>query len=172
MTARPQKSEEAGFTIQELLVVLIVGSLLVTFCLSLFLFTGKLFSSWQRHAGARRALDGVLQVISLDVQRASSVTVIPDSLCFVDRGAGRIVEYRLTPDSVLRNGVSMATSEGKQLSGRIVSGRGQGSDESSGWYHLELIGTIGGSRYVAACDLAAPKSSLASFIAARGKVRQ
>jgi len=70
---------ESGFTIQELMVVLIVSSLLVTFSFSLFLFTGKLFASWQKKIELHSEVSRVLQLIASDVHRAKQVLELSDS---------------------------------------------------------------------------------------------
>jgi len=62
-----------GFTIQELLVVLIVGSLLIGFSMSLFLFTDRLFKTWYGSGEVKMAANRILSQAALDIQQSTAV---------------------------------------------------------------------------------------------------
>jgi Tfp pilus assembly protein FimT len=98
---------EEGFTIQEILVVLIVSSLLVSFGLSLFQFTGKLVSKWKKKTEVHSLLNSIAQRIALDVQKSNSVSVITDSSLVLEYGIGKQVVFRFNPAGAWRNDVQI-----------------------------------------------------------------
>ena len=85
---------EDGFTIQELLVALVVGSLLMSFCLSLFLFSNKIFVTW--HA---------LQTFAFDIRNSREITNVRDTSLTVQRGDRRPISYFFDKATIRRNGV-------------------------------------------------------------------
>ena len=94
---------ESGFTIQELMVVLIVSSLLVTFSFSLFLFTGKLFTSWQKRTELHLEVSRVLQLIASDVHRAKQVLELSDSTMTLVGTSSIQVIYSVQGNRLRRN---------------------------------------------------------------------
>ncbi len=164
-----QKStgNQEGFTIQELLVVLMVGSLLVSFSLSLFLFTQRMFFSWERDDRMRLAIERSTQAIALDMQQAREVAVRPDSLIVIQGGAGRKHEYRLTADTALRNGLPLLTEKGLRVSGRIAKQTVTAhAGDLGSMYLLELKGTWRGRACTVRCAIAAPTSAAGLFVEA------
>ena len=97
------RSEE-GFTIQELMVVMVVGSLLVVFSFSLFIFTGKLFHSWQKNTELHAEVSRVLQLMALDVSRSKQITELTDSTLTLRGGLSTEVRYRSSGGQIWRNG--------------------------------------------------------------------
>src|ERR1039458_3510989 len=86
-------SNQEGFTIQELLVTLIFGSLLVDFCFSLFLFSDKLFVSWQRRSELRDRTNYAMQTLASDVQGSRGLIMISDSSIILQKIGGKVVHY-------------------------------------------------------------------------------
>lgn len=98
--------DESGFTIQELLVVLIVGSLLVSMSLTTFLFANKVAKSWQDRTELKEAVHRTLQQIVFDVQRSNGILMANDSILVLTDKLKQI-SYRHDGHSIWRNGVLM-----------------------------------------------------------------
>lgn len=114
------KNGEAGFTIQELLVVLLVGSFLVSFSLSLLLFAGKLFSSWERAVEVRRTLHRTLAWLDADIRKGVQVEWLGDSLFAVHRRNGRRVEYRFAAGGATRDSIPLVSADGPTIRAALV----------------------------------------------------
>ena len=104
---------EAGFTIQELMVVLIVGSLLVSFSVTLFLFANKLFHSWQKKSEVSIAVARTLETISLDIMQSNQISGRSDSSLVLQRGLRSSVKYLFDGDAVWRNEQLISPAEMK-----------------------------------------------------------
>ena len=98
------RSEE-GFTIQELLVVLVVSSLLVGFSLSLFLFVNKLFLTWEQQSELQSVVSRTLQVIALDVLESKHHVEISNTSVVLMKNTGRTIVYRFDGKHVWRDNV-------------------------------------------------------------------
>ncbi len=99
-------NSESGFTIQEILVVMIVGSLLVSFSLSLFLFAAKITGRWKEKREVEEVVHRITEQVALDLNRSTALPELSDSLLAVHTGAARFVVYHFSKNNVLRNGVS------------------------------------------------------------------
>jgi Tfp pilus assembly protein PilW len=64
---------EDGFTIQELLVVIVLGVLLVGFCWKVFFFGQRIFRSWEEKLAVSSSVSGALQQIAADIRRSRFV---------------------------------------------------------------------------------------------------
>jgi len=118
MSFRSQLNAQDGFTVQELMVVLVVGSLLVTFSFSLFLFTSKLFSSWHKRTELRSEVSRVLQLIASDVNRSKQILALTDSTLTLATPSAAEITYRVQEHRIWRNHVqvgSEATDYGLHL---------------------------------------------------------
>lgn len=109
---------ENGFTIQEVLVAIIVGSLLVGFSLSAFLFVSRIHRSWQSRSDIEQTTGRTVQTITLDVLRSKAATV-SDSMITLEWPGGRRVHYLLGNSAVTRNGVQLAPDSSVRV-GAIV----------------------------------------------------
>ena len=155
---------EGGFTIQELLVVLIVASLLVSFSLSLFLFMHKLVSSWERDIEMRGSVDRAVQLIALDVQRSGEVNFNSDSACVLKREAGVSVSYAISAHRVLRNGEPMFNPPGMEVGGKMTRVlRPSANADQSETILVELVGTWKDRRFAARCEAGSLPSSKWEF---------
>jgi hypothetical protein len=112
------KNEE-GFTIQELMVVLIVGSLLIGFTLSLFLFTHKMLFSWQRKSEVERTVNHVLHNIALEISTAREIIEITDTTATFKNKNGNMVTYRFDGKSLYRNHDIIHSGDDIQLSIKV-----------------------------------------------------
>ena len=95
---------EAGFTIQELLVAIIVGSLLFTFAGSVFLFSQKMYIRWHHATNIYRHVNHISQLILLDLEESKHIQTITDSVLTFTRPSGLEVQYRFDGKGVRRNG--------------------------------------------------------------------
>ncbi len=161
MRRQEGKRDEAGFTIQEILVVLLVGSLLVNFSISTFLFLSRLFATWQRTVELHRVVTDAAHAISYDIQHSGAAYLLPDSSFLIEREAGRTILYRFGSGTLLRDGWPMSVENGPRLSGIITSG-GTG-DRDPALYRVEVTGMWKDRKFVARCDATPPHSSFASF---------
>jgi prepilin-type N-terminal cleavage/methylation domain-containing protein len=107
--------DERGFTIQELLVVLLVGSLLVSLTLSTFLFAGKLLHSWQRRSEIRSTVFRIAHTIAQDISQARDVTSFSDTALNIEMKNGKEVRYRFTTREILRNTISLTSPDNEDI---------------------------------------------------------
>jgi competence protein ComGC len=159
--------EEDGFTIQELLVVLLVSSLLVGYCLSTFLFAFRLFSSWQKGIEMRRTVSAAAQVMILEVERSDVAELKSDSSFVVKREVGRNVSYALGGDTLSRDGSPFYSRPGLHL---LATGEPlrptAATSQKMRPYLIKLSGTWGDHRFESSSEVSPPASSFAQFYAA------
>jgi type II secretory pathway pseudopilin PulG len=106
---------EQGFTIQELLVVILVSSLLVSFCLSAFLFATRHFNTWDRKRELANTVDRTLQMIALDIQRSRNIEWCDDSTLVLNKGTGARMTYLFRHATVLRDSITIVPESGIAL---------------------------------------------------------
>jgi len=97
-----QVTKPDGFTIQELLVALNVGFLLVSFSAVLFLSTGKLLRSWQERTAVKAVVQSVTSRLSLDAESSVAIRVAGDSLLTMI-GGYKTVTWSFQRGKVTRN---------------------------------------------------------------------
>jgi hypothetical protein len=102
---------EEGFTIQEILVVILVGSLLIGFSLSLFLFTNKLFQTWYGSSELKNNSNRIVQQIALDIQQSREIIGQTDTSLVLSKGIGKIVHYIYEGKALQRNEVDFMPRE-------------------------------------------------------------
>ena len=153
--------DEAGFTIQELLVVLLVGSMLVSFSISTFLFLNRLYMSWHHSVEMHQAVTVAAETIAGDVQHSCAVHIYEDSTCLLERELGKAVLYRFGSERLSRNSAPMLQMDGLRISGMISPVQGP----SSG--HMLLLIKVKGvwkdRVCLSRCIVSAPQSSFACF---------
>lgn len=98
---------EDGFTIQEILVVIIVGSILIGLSLSLLLFTNKLFRTWSGTSELKSGANRILHQIAIDVQQSREVLEHTDTSLVISKGVGRVVRYSYNGHILSRNEVDL-----------------------------------------------------------------
>jgi len=101
--------DESGFTIQEILVAIIVGSVLVSLGLSFFLFFSKFSTTVERKREVETAANSALQQIAIDIQRAREVIQCEDTVIVLGMSAAKSVAYAQVGDEILRNGTVIGT---------------------------------------------------------------
>lgn len=123
---------EHGFTLQELVVVLTVGPLLVSLGMTLFSFTNRLLHAWYRRSEVTTVVARVIDLISLDVMRSSRITEFSDSTVVLENGLGRDSRYRFGGSRVWRNGQAITPMDMRisvklvRIQGDQAEGRSQG----------------------------------------------
>ncbi len=159
MDRTPTFQKEDGFTIQELLVVLIVGSLLISLCLSLFLFSNKIFITWQHTAERKDAVNYALQTIALDIRNAGVITNVSDTSLIVQRDNLRPISYFFDATTVRRNDILLFhgnVSVSPILSGHLPSGSGKILAQA---ICIKIGTTSSGINYEASTEVEVPQSA-------------
>lgn len=131
--------DESGFTMQEVLVVLIVGSILIAFCFELFLFVNRLFFNWEITSEFRTEAGAMYQRINLDLQHAKSVVARDDTSLVLIRHDGKRIEYWYSNGQINRNDVQLLGSGGTLT---IQPHRAEGSDSRHAFtFKIDLLAT-------------------------------
>jgi hypothetical protein len=134
-------AESEGFTIQELVVALVVGSMLVGYAFELYVFTQRIVTRWRHKTELSEVIHSTLNRMTLDLQRADELEIQADSV-FVARTDSRVVAlYRVSGGIVTRSNVVMNVPSTASLSvevarvGDMVSisimGRSDGKEQTA-----------------------------------------
>ena len=110
MSQRGGISDSAGFTLQEMIVVMIVGSLLVVFSYSLYLFVMGFYYQKVASREHREALHRAAVLLSTDIEKSRDAWVTDSSL-ILDRVTQRLVSYRVSNGKIERNGTFITLSD-------------------------------------------------------------
>jgi hypothetical protein len=105
MKAPAHIRKDDGFTIQELLVVMIAGSILVGSGLTAFEFVSRLHSRWQRESMLKAAVERAAQAIAIDIMRADGLLEMTDSTLTLRVHEDRPIRYEFNGNTILRNGL-------------------------------------------------------------------
>lgn len=97
------ETSEFGFTLNETLVAVNVGFLLVSFCLMMILLFSKQMTQWQERAELKEAVNGLVQQVAFDAQGSNAITFLADTLLVFERPGDELVSYRLSKSGVYRN---------------------------------------------------------------------
>ena len=116
MSIRVFLKDQKGFTIQEILVVLLVSSLLLGFCYSLFSFTHKLLFSWQQRTEVHSFVDRAITLIVLDVERAKEIVNISDSTFTIIKNDDQLILYRFAKGRIIRGQDTLSSTENISVS--------------------------------------------------------
>jgi type II secretory pathway pseudopilin PulG len=149
-------SREGGFTIQEILVVIIVSSLLLSFGLTFFQFTSRVVGGWIRKSDSRITIQRATQQVLLDVQKGNSTALAQDSTLIIDKATGRRIRYRFHGAAILRNELALT---GKDYPYSVTL------NDSTDGVSILMIGQTNGSRI----GVASPWSSRSSFEREKGE---
>jgi prepilin-type N-terminal cleavage/methylation domain-containing protein len=118
------RASESGFTLQELLVVLAVSSILFMLGMTLFGFVTRLVSGAARKGDSRDRVEHVLQRISTDIGRANMVSEVTDSTLLLLMHDARTVRYQFSHGLLMRNEDTLGSPPGAclNLTVREISG--------------------------------------------------
>lgn len=109
------RRNDRGFTVHEVLVVIVVGSVVLGLGLAALLFAGRMFSGWQARSGVKQEMESLARTILFDVLRSKVVMETSDTLLMFQLNDGRVISHRVAGGRVYRNGVPM-TSENVEVS--------------------------------------------------------
>lgn len=100
------QTNNEGYTITELLVALLIGSLIIGFCFTAYEFSQRIYSVWNKKNEIERNSNFVFQTIAFDIERAKEVKLYHDSLSMLLIGNKHIV-YRFDQGNLWRNEVQL-----------------------------------------------------------------
>ncbi len=157
-------TKEGGFTITEILVVIMVGSLAIGFALSLFLFVARLVSGWQKETELKDKVHGVAYAIMQDMDRALRVEALDDSTWTIVLPADRRVTYRASAGAVYRDDTRLAHDPNIFIR-LAVPPRSPRTELSvkDGPFTVFAEGTMGGKLERASVDVSLAKCSKLAF---------
>lgn len=95
-----------GYTITELLVALLIGSLIIGFCFTAYEFSQRIYSVWNKKNEIERNSNSVFQTIAFDIERAKEVELYHDSLSMRLIGNKHVV-FRFDQGNLWRNEVQL-----------------------------------------------------------------
>ncbi len=111
---------EDGFTIQEVLIVLIVGSILIGLSLSLFLFTNKLFLTWSGTSDLKSETNRILYQMAFDIQQSREIAEHTDTSFVLSRSVGRVVRYSYNGKTLRRNYIELTPQKTARVRVKVV----------------------------------------------------
>jgi prepilin-type N-terminal cleavage/methylation domain-containing protein len=159
-------ANEEGFTIQELMIVLVIGSILIGGIWSLYLFAEKVSLTWKRTSEFSEAASEIFATLTADLGEAYVGMALTDtSLIIVKDRWGRTVKYQFRDGQVVRNRVSLYQVEGSTLTIRIkITERGPSGEPAV--VSVEMKGQSRGSTFERSASVRLPASSVFSYNAA------
>jgi prepilin-type N-terminal cleavage/methylation domain-containing protein len=113
-------ADESGFTINELIVAMVVGSILVGYAFELYVFASRIVTSWRARTEIASAAEGVLNRMTLDLQRSSDFIQEGDSLFVMISDNREIASYRVSRGIVMRGDVPMHESEKTRVGIQLI----------------------------------------------------
>jgi hypothetical protein len=133
---------ERGFTIQELMVVLIVGLLLISFTFSLFLFSNKMMFSWQRKSDVRQTVGRVLQTIASDIMKSKQIKEVTEtSIILIGKNENQI-RYSFDGKYIYRNSDVVHSDDNIQVSVKISEDIKLKEEKNVSLIHLQISGQL------------------------------
>jgi len=144
---------EHGFTIQELMVVLIVGSLLIGFTFSLFLFSNKMMFSWQRKSDVQQTVCRVTQTIASDIMKAKEIKEITEtSIILIGKNENQI-HYSFDGKYIYRNNDIVYSDDNIQVSMKISEDIKLREEKNVSLIHLQVTGQLKSINYQSETDV-------------------
>jgi competence protein ComGC len=159
---------EDGFTIQEVLVVLIVGSILVGLSLSLFLFTNKLFLTWSGTSELKSETNRNLYQMAFDIQQSRELVELTDTSFVLSKSVGKVVRYGYNGKTIQRNDVDITPRKAATVRLKVVEEHVLGGNlDRSPLFHITVLVQSALLDYTAEIDAAPASSSRSLFIQSR-----
>jgi len=156
---------EDGFTIQEVLVVLIVGSILIGLSLSLFLFTNKLFLTWSGTSDLKSETNRILYQMAFDIQQTREIVEHTDTSFVLSKSVGSIVRYSYNGKSLLRNDVVLTPRKAATLKMKVVEEHTLGGSlVSAPLFHISVLVQSAVLDYMSQIDAAPASNSRMLFL--------
>jgi type II secretory pathway pseudopilin PulG len=161
-------SSEEGYTIQELLVVLIVSSLLFSFGMSIYMSASKTVGGWTKKNELRESVQRTLSVVSSDLMRCSELNDLTDSALSIVR-ENKFVVYHFDGKNVCRNDVQLSKPENVDIGMNIVR-EGDNSDSTKMLLTITIFGNMKSQAYEATVTVNVPMSSKQLFTASNKEI--
>jgi hypothetical protein len=159
---------EDGFTIQEVLVVLIVGSILVGLSLSLFLFTNRLFLTWSGTNDLKSETNRILHHMAFDIQQSRELVEHTDTSFVLSKSVGRVVRYSYNGKTLQRNDVEMTPRKASAVRVKVVEEQNLGGRlDRAPLFHITVLVQSALSDYTTEMDAAPAPSSRSLFMQSR-----
>ena len=157
--------QEDGFTIQEILVVLIVGSILIGLSLSLFLFTDRLFLTWSITNDLKSETNRILYQLAIDIQQSRGIVEHTDTSFVLSRSVGRVIRYSYNGKTMLRNNVDMTPRKAATLKMKVVEEHTLGGSlERAPLFHISVLVQSAVLDYMSQIDAAPASNSRMLFL--------
>ncbi|HAL57049.1 MAG TPA: hypothetical protein DCP63_11400 [Bacteroidetes bacterium] len=158
---------QEGFTLQETVVALTVGSLLVGLVLTASLFTRRVYGMWRIKTEVREVVGTLFQRMMLDAQQSTDVLTLTDSTLVLKKSLGALVSYRFDGKNLWRDDVRIGGNEDVELSVRVASQvpTAAGSGRLS-MIHISVEGALGSSGAQVDGWVSIPSSSQQTFVSA------
>lgn len=109
------RHRESGFTLQEVLVAVNIGFLIVSFSLLLLLSVTKIVGSWQNRINVKNTVNTLANRITIDAETSEIMRIYPDTLLELENRRGRLIRYRFYENRVTRNDMLLNNGEKLQL---------------------------------------------------------
>jgi hypothetical protein len=156
---------EDGFTIQEILVVLIVGSILIGLSLSLFLFVNKLFLTWSGTNDLKSEANRILYQMAFDIQQSREIVEHTDTTFVLSKSIGKYVRYNYNGKTLQRNDVDMTPRKAAILRVKVVEEQSLGGTlERAPLFHIKILVQSALLDYTTEMDAAPASSSRLLFL--------
>lgn len=94
--------DASGFTLNEVLVALVVGGLVISFGMSLFVFSSRVFHSWQKRSALRQTTERAVQRLAYDVMRSKGILSPSGTSLSLESGTGHLIRYTLDSGRIVR----------------------------------------------------------------------
>jgi len=160
MTVKAFLKNQRGFTIQEILTVLLVSSLLLGFCYSLFSFTHKLLTAWQQRTEMHSFVDHAMNILVLDVERAKDILNITDSTLTLVKNDDQLLLYRFSKGRMIRGKDTISAID---MSASFERGSGVPNSLFPTYVVITIEGKSNSETYRAEADLVIPQSGAETF---------
>jgi hypothetical protein len=159
---------EDGFTIQEILVVLIVGSILIGLSLSLFLFTNKLFLTWSGTNDLKSETNRILYQMAFDIQQSREIIEQTDTSFVLSKRVGRVVRYSYNGKTLQRNDVELTPRKAAAVRVKVVEEHTLGGSlDRAPLFHITVLVQSALLDYTTEMDAAPAASSRSLFMQSR-----
>ena len=159
---------EDGFTIQEVLVVLIVGSILIGLSLSLFLFTNKLFLTWSSTNELKGEANRILYQMAFDIQQSRTLVEHTDTSFVLSKSVGRVIRYGFNGKTLQRNDVDITPRKAATVRIKVVKEHVIGGNiDRAPLFHITMLVQSALLDYTAEIDAAPALSSRSLFLQSR-----
>lgn len=160
MNARELWNSCRGFTLQEMLVVMIVSSLLFIFVYSAVLFSMRFYGGWQRKNALMRETGHIQRLLADELMKSKHCSIAADSSLHLLGENGTEADYRFERNAVTRNGMPIGPPD-IALSVFISIGRDSAMKQ---YACLSVTGALNGQRYLTPqLALILPSSSVGLF---------